>query len=114
MAAGSTEVHTPKILGSSLWRRHISVTPVRSEEHDSCVLQEADQYLAGVVDREAAAAANQEMPDVMADMQAGEDPCLVRCQMSWQTRKQLSGCNSTISAGLPQIPFHLQPGIEAV
>ncbi len=57
------------------------------DERDICVLQEADQYLAGVVDREAAAAANEDMPDVMADMQAGEDPCLVRCQMSWQACK---------------------------
>ena len=60
------------------------------EERDFCVLQEADLYLAGVVDREAAAAANEEMPDVMADMQAGEDPCLVRSQVSWQTCEHLS------------------------
>ena len=44
------------------------------EERDTSVLQEADQYLAGVLDREAAAAATQEMPDVMADTQAGGGP----------------------------------------
>ena len=78
MAAGKHRVTHAKDTGLLIVEEADQCQTCNIEERDICVLQEADQYLAGVVDREAAAAATQDMPDVMADMQAGEDPCLVR------------------------------------